>query len=280
MSFDNFIPALWAGRILKNLNNDHVYAQCCNKDYEGEIKNLGASVKINAIGRVTINDFTRNSNLAAVEELDDAGQTLLINQGKYYNFALDDVDVAQSKSALMSEAMGEASWGLAEVTDDFIAATMNAAVASANTLTAATVGTGAGEKDAYSTLVEMGVALDDANVPEKDRWAVVPNWFSAMLRLDPRVVSFGTGPNLAVYRGAPVHESAGFMIYKSNNVPSTTDVLAGWKGAVTFAEQILKTEAYSPELRFADAVKGLHVYGAKVLRPTALAKIVATQGAY
>ncbi len=280
MSFNNFIPALWASRILTNLNNEHVYAACFNRDYEGEVKSFGASVKINAMGRVTISSYTRNSDITAVEELDDAGQNLLIDQGKVYNFALDDVDVAQSKSALMSTAMGEASWGLAEVTDDYLAGILNASVATANILTAATVGTGPGEKDAYTVLVEMGVVLDDANVPSKDRWAVVPNWYSAMLQLDPRVVSFGTTANLSVYRGAVIHEAAGFMIRKSNNVPSGTDVLAGWKGAATFAEQILKSEAYSPEKRFADAVKGLHVYGSKVLRPDALAKIVATQGTY
>lgn len=280
MSINNFIPALWSARILSNLNNDHVFAQCCNRDYEGEIKDVGASVKINGIGRITINSYTRDTDIADPETIDDAGQVLLIDQAKYYNFAIDDVDKAQAKGSTMDGSMKEASWGLAETADDFLATTMNAAVATANTLTAATVGLGAGEAEAYAVLTQMRVKLDENNVPKNDRWAIVPPYFEAMLGLDPRVSSFGTPANRETYRGDPVKKAAGFTIYTSNNTPSGNTVLAGYKGATTFAEQILKTEAYRPQKRFSDAVKGLHVYGAKVIRPSALCKIVATQGSF
>jgi hypothetical protein len=134
MSINNFIPAVWTAEILKNLNNDHVFAKCCNRDYEGEITGFGSSVKINSIGRITISSYTRDTDIADPETVDDAGQNLLIDQSKYYNFAVDDVDAAQAKGDVMGAAMGEASWGLAETVDDFLATTMNAAVATANTL--------------------------------------------------------------------------------------------------------------------------------------------------
>ena len=280
MAFDTFIPRLWAAAFLSNLNNDHVYAQCFNRDYEGEVKGQGSSVTINSIGRVTINAYSRNTNIGAVEELDVTGQSVLINQGDYFNFGIDDIDKKQAAGSLMSSAMAEASWAMAEEIDDFLAGVLNASVATANTLSARTVGYGPGESDAYSTLVEMQVALDDANVPGAGRWVVVPNWYGAMLNLDPRVISFGTPANRAVYRGDPIGTAAGFTIMKSNNVPSSTDVIAGYKGAATYAEQLHEIVPYKPELRFGDAVKGLQVYGAKVTRPSALAKVVATQGAF
>lgn len=180
----------------------------------------------------------------------------------------------------MGAAMGEASWGLAETVDDFLATTMNAAVATANTLTSVTVGTGAGESDAYGLLIQMRVALNKLNVPKNDRWVIVPQYFEGMLLLDQRVTGYGTPANRANYRGDPLGTAAGFTIYTSNNTPSGNTVLAGYRGAVTFAEQIVKTEAYRPQKRFSDAVKGLHVYGAKVTRPDGLAKVVVTEGTY
>lgn len=280
MSINNFIPAVWTAEILANLNNDHVFAKCCNRDYEGEITGFGSSVKINSIGRITISSYTRDTDISDPETVDDAGQSLLIDQAKYYNFAVDDVDEAQAKGNVMSAAMGEASWGLAETVDDFLATTMNAAVAMANTLTSVTVGTGPGESDAYGILIQMRVALNELNVPKNNRWVIVPQYFEGMLLLDQRVTSFGTPANRANYRGDPLGTAAGFTIYTSNNTPSGNTVIAGYPGAVTFAEQIVKTEAYRPQKRFSDAVKGLHVYGAKVTRPDGLAKVVVTEGTY
>lgn len=282
MSIANFVPALWAGSLLTNLNDQHVFKNATNRDYEGELKGHGSSVKINSIGRMTISTFAPNTDLAAPETLNLAGQWLLIDQGKTFHFGIDNLDKRQAEGDLMSPAMTEAAWGLADVCDSFLATTIDSAMLTANTLTAGTVGTGAGELNAYDVVVRANVLLDDNNVPAMGRWGFIPNWFAGMLRRDPRFSSFGTPGNVEqAKRGKPIGEVDGTMLYKSNNIVlsgSDAKLAFGYKGAITFAEQITETVAYKPERRFGDAVKGLHVYGAKVTRPNALVTLVATQG--
>ena len=103
------------------------------------------------------------------------------------------------------------------------------------------------------------------------RWVVVPAWFHGLLLKDKRFVGNGTDYNKAILEGGEVGVASGFRVSLSNNVPNTTGtkykIIAGTNEAGSYAEQILKTEAYRPEKRFSDAVKGLHVYGAKVLQP-------------
>lgn len=279
MSITSVIPALWAKRLLENWNDEHVYVSCANRDYEGQIKEMGSTVKINSVGRITITSHTRNTDITAAEEIDTAGQVLTIDQGKHFNFQLDNLDKAQASVSVMDSAMEEAAWGLADAVDNFCATTLGNAILGANTLSAATVGTGAGEADAYEVLVRLGVVLSNNNVPKSGRWVVVPPWYEGMLMRDPRFVSFGTGQNRETLTNGRIGKAAGFEIKVSNNVPSSTDVYAGHKGVFSFAEQLKEMTPYKPPLRFADAMKGLLVYGAKVTRPTGLAKIVATEGA-
>jgi len=278
MSIDNFKPTIWTAKLLKNLNDAHVYANCLNRDYEGEISKAGDTVKINSIGRITIGDYD-GTDIGAPEELQDSQLMLAITEAKFFNFKIDDVDAAQSNINLMNDATQEAAWGLADAADTFIAALLAADVSVDSVLTALTsVGTGATDDDAYEALVDLDVKLTENNVPRPNRWCVVPPWVEGLLRKDPRFVSFGTDKNRQQLRGEPVGEASGFTLWISNNVPlssTTYTILAGYKGAATFAEQIppKSFEAYRPEGLFADALKGLHVYGAKVSRPYALASV-------
>ena len=110
MTINNFSPTAWAGSVLKNLNDAHVYATCCNRDYEGDIKSFGDTVKINSLGRVTVSDYTKNSTISAPETLIGAGQTLTIDTAKYFNFEIDDIDkmTPQQYLKLISTPAGEA----------------------------------------------------------------------------------------------------------------------------------------------------------------------------
>lgn len=276
MSLGNFIPQIWAARLLENLNNAHVYAQpgVINRDYEGDITGAGDVVKINSIGRVTIGTYTKNTDISDPETLDDAQANLLIDQQKYFNFQVDDVDRAQQKPKVMDAAMREAAWGLRDVADQYIAG-LYTGVASANT-------TGLGDDTtplvptkvtAYEYLVDMGTVLDENNVPRDGRWVIVPPWYHGFLVKDDRFVGAGAGDQ--VLRNGMVGQAAGFSVLLSNNVPNTSGakykVIAGHPMAWSYAEQIVSVESFRPEKRFADAVKGLHVYGAKLVRPTAIA---------
>lgn len=283
MSLDNMIPTLWAVELLENLNDAHVYAPLLNRDYEGQISVVGDTVKINSIGRVTITPYTKNGALGAPETLDDGQLMLAITQAQSYNFEIDDIDKRQQQPKMMRQAMEEAGWGLSDVADSFLATLLEAGVATAapdNTLAAATsVGVGASDNDAYELLVDLGVRLDESNVPGNGRWVVIPPWFHGALLKDPRFVSFGTDANRAMLKNGQIGEAAGFMVAKSNNVPlagSAYTIIAGYRGAATFAEQINDPEGFRPEASFSDAMKGLHLYGAKVSRPYALASVVAT----
>lgn len=281
MSLQSIVRTVFTARLLQNLNNAHNYANCANRDYQGVISRLGASVTINSIGRVTINDYIRNTDINPPEEVDLASQTLVIDQAKYYSFAVDSIDELQAESDVMDAAIAEAAWGLANEVDLFLGQKL--AAEAGNTLAPATVGTGPGEVSLYDILVEMAVKLDENNTPNVNRWVVIPAWAHGMALLDERFVSFGTSESNARLRGRPISEAAGFAIYKSNNVPrdgSEYIFLAGYQGAFSYAEQLARMETFQPERRFGDAVKGILVFGAQVTRPSNIVRFDATMGTF
>lgn len=117
MSVTNFIPTIWSARLLAHLDKKHVYAALVNRDYEGEIKNYGDTVKINQIGDITIQDYQKGKDIADPEDLSGDQTILVIDQAKYFNFAIDDVDKAQVNPKLMDAAMQRAAYGMNDVTD-------------------------------------------------------------------------------------------------------------------------------------------------------------------
>lgn len=281
MSVTNFIPTIWSARLLRHLDKKHVYANLLNRDYEGEIKNYGDTVKINQIGDVEIKDYTRNQDIEAPDDLSGKQLMLTIDQAKYFNFAVDDVDNAQTNPKLMDKAMQRAGYGMNDVTDQFAANLLCVGVDAGNVLGTDESPIVPTADDAYDALVDLSTLLTEANVPMDGRWAVIPAWYHGILLKDKRFVGNGTDYNKAILEGGEVGIAAGFRILLSNNVPNTTGtkykIIAGTNEAGSYAEQILKTEAYRPEKRFSDAIKGLHVYGAKVLQPKCLAVLTANR---
>lgn len=274
MSVANFIPTIWSARLLRHLDKKHVYASLVNRDYEGEIKNYGDTVKINQIGNIEIKDFQKGADIATPDELTGEQQMLTIDQGKYFNFAVEDVDNAQTNPKLMDKAMQRAGYGMNDVTDSFLANLLYVNAAAANMLGTDESPLVPTADDAYDMLVDLGTLLTEVDVPMEGRWAVIPAFYHGLLLKDRRFVGNGTDFNKAILEGGEVGTAAGFRILLSNNVPNTSGskykIIAGTNEAGSYAEQILKTEAYRPEKRFADAVKGLHVYGAKVLQSKCL----------
>jgi len=276
MAITNFIPQIWSARLLENLRKNLVYTNIVNRDYEGDVK-YGNTVKINSIGPVTVFDYTKNTDLPAPETLSDAQRTLVIDQAKAFNFLIDDVDAAQANVKLMDAAMQEAAYALADAADQYIASQYVYATSAIGDDTTPVVPTAT---TAYELLVDASIKLDENNIPRTGRVAIVPPWFYGLLLKDDRFVKYTASAD-RVLRTGEVGEAAGFTIYISNNVPNTTGtkykILCGHPMAITYADQIEKVEAYRPEKRFADAVKGLHVYGAKVIRPEALVVITANK---
>lgn len=268
MALTNFIPQLWSGALLAHLDKAHVVGNLVNRNYEGEIRQYGDTVKISQIGDITVSDYTENSDITDPEELSVTQKVLTIDKQKYFNFQIDDVDAAQGRTSLMDAAMQRAAYALADATEKIILTAIDTdatnKIVPAATLDATNV---------YKELVNVKVAMDKKNVSTTGRWLVVSPDTHALLLQDDRFV--GTGGTVAEsnLQNGFVGRVLGFDVYLSNNLESLTNgnaAIAGVNMAVTFAEQIVQTEAYRMEKRFADAVKGLNVFGVKVIYPDAL----------
>lgn len=282
MSVKNFIPTIWSARLLAHLDKKHVYAALVNRDYEGEIKNYGDTVKINQIGDIAIKDYEKGKDIEDPDDLSGEQTILTIDQAKYFNFAIDDVDKAQVNPKLMDKAMQRSAYGMNDVTDRYLANLMYlAAVNNGKNLGSDESAVVPTKNDAYDYLVDLGTDLTEKDVPTEGRWVVVPAWFHGLLLKDNRFVGNGTDYNKALIEGGEVGVAAGFKVWLSNNVPNTAGekykIVSGTNAGASYAEQILETEAYRPEKRFSDAVKGLHVYGGKVVQPKCLSVLTASK---
>ena len=282
MAVTNFIAELWSARLLNALDKSHVFANVVNRDYEGDIKKMGDTVHINTIGAVTIGTYTQNTDFSSgPETLATTDQTLTIDQAQYFNFQVDDIDASQAAGDIMHKAMTRAAYGLADASDKYIAGILAGAADASNLVSSSAVALTS--SNVYENVVKMRTILDKANVPTAGRWLVMPPEMYALILLDDRFVKTGGEMAEGILRTGLVAQAAGFDIYLSNNCVSvnsnstdTYTIVGGVDSAATYAEQIVSTEAYRPEKRFADAVKGLHVYGAKVVDKAQIACLKAT----
>jgi hypothetical protein len=291
MAINNARPTIWSAKILRALNTLLVFGGpgVVNRDYEGEVSEAGDAVKILTLGDVKISSYTKNTDMSAPEALTDAAQTLVIDQQKSFNFGVDNIDRLQANVDLMSEAARRAAYGLKKEADTFIAEKWKE-IDTANKGASFKWGTA---ETIYSMIVELGVLLDKSDTPDDGmRFVVIPPDAVGNLQKDIRFVGYGTQPNRETlqkglgagvgagfgYNNGLIGEVAGFKVYQSNQVPvesSKYKVIAGHPMAWSYVEQITKVVAYEPPLQFTDALKGLHVYGAKVVRPSQLAWAIA-----
>lgn len=264
MSVSNFIPEVWAARIFARLRKALVIGDLANRDYEGEISEAGDTVKINSIGPVTVGTYTRNSGTLTLQTLEDSQMNLLIDQMKYFNFQVDDVDARQAAGNILAAGMDDAAYRLADTADTYLGTLYSQA---GTTVVSATYNS----LTAYALLLTLKQKLDEKNVPAEGRYCVIPPWFETKLLLAEVIVENTSND---AFQNGKIARCAGFDLRRSNNLynDGTYDmVMAGTSRAIAYAEQINKVEAYRPESKFCDAVKGLHVYGAKVVDPDCLA---------
>ena len=262
MSIQNFIPKIWSARLLEHLDNALVADNFFNRNWEGEIRDHGDTVRINQIGNITIADYVRNQDMTPPQELEGVAQELIIDQAKMYNFQIDDVDDAQTKPKLMNAAMERSAFALADVQDTWLFGLLAAQAQGQLGALAIT-----NPDDAFALLVQMRTMLTAENVPSQGRKVAVPPEMVGMLLRDDRFTATGSGDAEGRLKTGLIGRAVGFDIFEVN----TTDnrVIAGHDIGATFASQLIKTEAYRMERRFADGVKGLSVYGARVTIPEA-----------
>jgi hypothetical protein len=284
MSVNNFVPEIWSANILDAYEKKNLFRSLLNTDYQGEITNFGDTVRINELGDIAISTYVKNSTTAiTVQELTDAQQTLTIDRAKYFAFKLDDVDNAQTNPKLMQKAIAKSAYALSDDTDIYIATTLSSGGFFAGT-NSTELGSTVTALSVTSTLVITALAwasriMDQNNVPSEGRFVVVPPAIHHQMVL-ARIVQDTS--NSRFLDGGPqsVGNFYNFDIYVSNNVygviSSQWHVLYGHRDAVTFASQLVKTEAYRDQNSFSDVVRGLFVYGMKTVRPNALIKGVHT----
>lgn len=285
MSIKNFIPTIWSTKILQHMRDNLVYAGLVNRDYEGEITRRGSSVEVSMPGEVTIKDMPSRTygDTKAIREIDaPEGMevqkvTLLIDQEKYFNFGVDDVDKVQMNLDLMNSYTESASYGFQSTIEKYVAGIMakeaKLVLGSDEQPVALT------SENIYKELIKMKVGLDKANVPPVGRFVVLPPEAEGLLLEDNKFVYVGTSSSEDSLKNGKVFRACGFDIAISNNVPVNENkykIIATYKGSTTFAQQLLETKAYSPEKGFGDALKGLVVFGAKVVRPGKIVCMTAT----
>lgn len=271
MSVDNFIQTIWSAYLMKTLETAHRFAALANRRFEGEIKGKGDTVKINMIGPVSISGYTKNSTSITPETLQDAQTIMKIDESNYFAFEVDDVDQAFGANGLVPEGLRKAVYGLRNTVDAYMAELYASAGLTHPDYTSTSACANINSTNVEEIFGECKETMDENDVPEEGRFAVIPPWITT--KLDLAGISNLTD-NVEMWKNGKVGRFSGFDLIQSNNVHKNssswdqTAVIMGIRNeSFSYAEAILKTEAYRPESSFSDAVKGLHVYGAKVLRP-------------
>lgn len=275
MSYNNFIPEVWSAKIERERERQVVAAKNCWRDFEGEIKDAGDTVRINGVTRPTVGQYTKNSTVITPENLNDASTTLKITQADYFAFEIDDIDKKQAKGDLMNAQMAEASAAMADTMDSFIYglyAGAKTTIDCANLTSATTL----------SKITNGLKTLWGYNVPRNEEiyLEVSPGFLEKILLAD---IKFAQPNDKIIENGfTGMITQLGLKVYMSNGIynDGTYDYcFLRTKKAIALADQFNKIEPYRPESSFSDAVKGLHLYGAKVMRPKELVVLKASYAA-
>lgn len=287
MAITNFIPELWAAAVQLPFEKALVFGQpsVVNTKYEGEIKRQGDTVNITTISDPTIRTYDKDADIT-IEDVTDGTLQLLIDQGDYFAFRVNDIDAVQAAGDFEGPATQRAGFGLKDKVDGFIASLFNVAAASGGPAAANRLGNvsvingtgtgkpGAGQTTAWNVLVDLSNRLNKQNVPSDGRYAIIDPDFLSSLMHDPRFSRVDASGSSETLRNGIVGRAAGFDILVSNNTVKASSrslVVAGIPDALTFANQLTQVEAMRSQGRFADIIRGLNVYGAKITRPDAIA---------
>ncbi len=286
MGIENFIPKIWSAKLFVQLRKALVFASVVNNDYEGEIRAYGDTVHINEIGPITISDYTKYGALSW-QALSGAQKTLLIDQAKSFAFAIDDIDTAQQHPKVMDGAMSDAAYRVADVIDQYLASFYAyAGITNTTNMGSAASPVTVSAGNVILTLSYAGRYMSEKNVPEGNRIMVVPPWVhQKMLLAEIGGISATAVPKVfdgnALTSGY-VGDALGFRFLLSNNVVAAASnvsaIMALNQSAISYAGNVSKMKAVEREDYFDQGVKGLYVYGAKVVRPDALACLYLTEG--
>ena len=268
MAITNFIPTVWSETLYEQLNKNYIGIANCSREWEGDIKQCGDRVKICGVGPVSIFNYTKNSDLPAPNALSDTARELVIDQAKAFNFQIDDVDKAQVKPNLMNAAIRKAANALANVADRYVYSLYDQ-VGENNVINI----TDAESGDIVNKIIDAAAIIRSNGVNDDLVLEVSPEIAAKIYKAKLGMLS----DNNTTLENGCIGSIAGCKIFVTHNLHSDPagagaifKCFLRTKRAIAFAEQLSEIEAYRPELRFADAVKGLHLYGAKIVYPNEL----------
>ena len=267
MAYTNFIPELWAEKVQRENEKMLVMAKLCNREWEGELKKKGDTVHILGIGSPTIGDYDGTA-ITGPEALTDTTIPLVINPAKYFNVLIDDIDKRQaSPKDLMTQILAECSESLSAAEDLDIAKDVYKDVQSAQKITVDSCT----KENARSFLQKAKTKLYKAGVKQGSEIVAVvsPDYLE---KIEQDVENLETD-NMNTATNGFKGKTSGISIYLTNNIHTSSSkeiIYVMTKRAIAHANQINEVKAYSPEDLFADAVKGLNVYGSKLVRPKEL----------
>jgi len=290
-----FLPSVYSRKVLNFFRKASVVEAITNTDYAGEISAYGDSVKIIKEPVISVSDYTRGSDTTATK-LTDQELNLVVDSAKAFKFIVDDIETNMSHVNFKEVASSSAAYALKDSYDAAVIASMFSGVSASSpdhiigsdsatadaTMSHATnsvdlLGSDGTGVDALDLMARMARKLDDQNVPEEGRWFVAgPDFYEELGKSGSKLLSVDFNAGQGSIRNGLVSSGKlrGFDMYKSNNIAATSNasgkVLAGHISSTATANTILSTEVIRDPSSFGDIVRGLHVYGAKVLRPEAL----------
>lgn len=274
-----FIPEVWTAGIWTELRSRLVVGSdlVVNRDYEGEIRDKGDAVRIPTVTDPEIEDYDPTAGFTGdPQEMTGDKRTFEIEESKAFRIRVDDIHKVQSLigGKYMNEGISRAGRMLAEAADSYVAGKLVAAATAQEAVKEGhlqDVDLSAAPDVLYGQWVDVKVVLDETETPLEGRFAIVtPAMHGRLLRDDRFIDASKFGTNEPIRNGV-VGRFLGFTIHLTNALPKDVHIVAGHRIATTFADQIVKTETYRPEKFFADVVRGLHVYGSKVMRPEHIA---------
>jgi len=293
-----FLPKIYSKKVLNFFRKASVVEAITNTDYAGEISAFGDSVRIIKEPVISVSDYTRGSDTTQTK-LTDQELTLVVDSAKAFKFIVDDIETNMSHVNFKEVATSSAAYALRDSYDAAVIASMFSGVSSSSPdhqlgadASAATQtmgqhqggsnaidllgsdGTGTDPLDVMSFMAKL---LDEQSVPEEGRWFVAPpSFYNELAQSGSKLLSVDFNAGQGSIRNGLVSSGKlrGFDMYKSNNVAAastaTGKILAGHISSTATAQTIISTEVLRDPTSFGDIVRGLHVYGAKVLRPEAL----------
>lgn len=294
-----FFPEIYSKKVQNFFRKASVVEGITNTDYSGEIAAFGDTVNIIQEPTVTVTAYTRGAQLSPTK-LTDLELVLVIDKANSFNFIVDDIEVKMSHVNWAATATSSAAYSLKDTFDTEVLLYISTNVSTstpdmvfgADDATAGTIAdvdggateavfigyTAATESDPIDLLARMSRLLDDQSVPEENRWCVAePLFYEILSASSSKLLTVDYNAGQGSIRNGLISSGLlrGFKMFKSNNMPTGSNakiLLAGHMSAVTTAQTILNTETIRDNNSFGDIVRGLHVYGRKLLRDDAVVK--------